>query len=84
MSTADSSLMAAVDDIRGRHLAVYHNAGQIRLEVGEGPHRTDVDLSIEAARVIVHALADASIEARLWELKQAATDTAELEEYRRP
>lgn len=87
MSTADSMYLAAADDMRGRLVAVWHNAGHVRIEVGESPYRIDVDLSIEAARVIINGLADAVTDARLYELEQAAADTAEIEEikeYRRP
>ena len=76
MSTAESMCMAAADDLRGRHVAVWHTAGHVRIEIGEAPHRTDVDLSLEAVRKIVHGIADAAIEAR-FAFKAEALEWAE-------
>jgi hypothetical protein len=71
MSTPDSIHTATALDMRGRRVAVYQNTGHVRIEIGESPNRVDVDLSLEAARVIVHALADASLEARLWQIEDS-------------
>jgi hypothetical protein len=84
MSTPDTNLLAAADDMSGRHLAVWHSAGIIHIEIGEAPERVDVDLSIEAARVILNGMADAALDARLYELEHAVAELEELREYRRP
>jgi hypothetical protein len=84
MSTPDITQTAAADDMGGRHVAVWHTAGHVRIEIGEEPECVDVDLTIEAARAIMNGLADATLDGRLWELERAAAELEELREYRRP
>lgn len=76
MSTPNVTLIGEADDDQGRTITIHQDHQAIRIDA----LGSELMLSIGALQRVMHLLADAATEARLWELARADDELAEVPE----
>jgi hypothetical protein len=83
VSAANVTLAGSVDAVCGLGISVYQDHDKIRVSIAGAEAKIDIAAVVRLRELLCFA----AIDARLWELGRDNadnTDSAELEEYRRP